>query len=541
MARSSSSFTFSLACATLVLLGGGVTPVSAQPATSTSSSGTATTAPKPRQYPELQEGLRLLVGKHDLPAASKKFEDAARRYPELPSASVLMYQVLSQLGQPADARRQLEEAIKANCNDPEPYIVLGNDALGSGRAAEATTDFEKAKRLLRVYTNAERKASMEEQVLSGMALLAENRGDWNEAEARLRDYLNFASDDLVAHARLARVLFWQGKAAEAYDHLKKAKQIDRDRARKYRTLEIFLTPEAVMAQYYDQFEGPKSTTGNAEKWFRAAVKNAPDDLRAREVVANWALENGKIAFAKEQAEAALRIEAAHPGGYPDPNMRRVLRGRVGLWEKDWAAAEKYFEQIVLEDPSKVVAGNDFTSNSLSVQDSVSVSSVTLRNDGTGMRSAAGEQVGNGTAMNHLATTPHFGERNYLALALVEQEDPAKKQRALDYAEINSNENKYNTDALSTLGWVHFRRHEFDQAKLALDKAIKGSGGKMDPDTAVYMAHVLYHQGNKWQAKEILDGILKEDRWFSMRPEAQQLYEKVKDAARPARAAPAKTP
>ena len=57
-----------------------------------------------------------------------------------------------------------------------------------------------------------------------------------------------------------------------------------------------------------------------------------------------------------------------------------------------------------------------------------------------------------------STIPNdFGARNNLALALVEQDDPAKKQRALDYAEANYRDNKDNPDALSTLGWVYFRR------------------------------------------------------------------------------------
>ena len=44
-------------------------------------------------------------------------------------------------------------------------------------------DFEKAKQLLAAYTNAERKGAMEQQMMSGIALVAEAREDWKEAEA----------------------------------------------------------------------------------------------------------------------------------------------------------------------------------------------------------------------------------------------------------------------------------------------------------------------------------------------------------------------
>ncbi len=272
-----------------------------------------------------------------------------------------------------------------------------------------------------------------------------------------------------------------------------------------------------MAEYYDSFEAEmKPPTENAERWFRAAIRIAKDDLPTRQVVATWGLEHGKIAFAKEQAEAALRIESSDPTKYSGSTVGRMLRGQVALWEKDWPEAEKYFEKIVVEDGSNIAA------------------------------------------------------RKNLALALVEQNDPAKRQRALACAEANYDDNNKNPDALSTLGWVHFRRGEFNDASRFLDRAAKATDravkaarekemdrnilisgglpprvqaidGKMDPDIATYVAHVLCHQDKKWQAKEILDTILKTDRAFSMRPEAEKLYEKVKDAKNPEGEPAAKTP
>ena len=46
------------------------------------------------------------------------------------------------------------------------------------------------------------------------------------------------------------------------------------------------------------------------KWFHLAVALAPNDLPARQMAATWALNYGDIDFAKEQAEAILRIEEA---------------------------------------------------------------------------------------------------------------------------------------------------------------------------------------------------------------------------------------
>jgi tetratricopeptide (TPR) repeat protein len=397
-----------------------------------------------------------------------------------------MYQILSQLNQPNAAKFELERAAHTTPSDPEPFVILGNLALSERRVAEATADYEKAQALLASYPNAARKKIIETQTLSGIAQVAEVWEDWIGAEARLRKFLQLAPDDLLAHQRLARSLFWQTKVQDAYTVLKEGKQIDRENAKKPGVREQFLTPEAIMAQFYEQYETSGSTTGNAELWYNGALKNAKDDLATRLEVAKWALgKKGKLNMVKDQAEAALRIEAADNALPPDQRkyagstVGRMLRGLVALWEKDWPEAEKYFEKIILESP------ND------------------------------------------------FGARNNIALALVEQNDLTKKKRALDYAEANYRDNKNNADALSTLGWVYFRRNEFDQAGLALDQAIKAAGGNLtNADTITYVAHILYHRDRKWETKALLEEILKSDRPFSMRPEAEKLYENVRDARKP---------
>ncbi len=207
MARSFLSFTLTLAAATLILSAAGARSASAQPAAPPTASPAA--APVQKTYPEAQQALDLLLKNRDYPGAIKKLEEASRRYPELPSAHVLMYNILAQMNQANAARSELDVATQATPSDPEPYVILGNIALQERRVAEATLDFDKAKQLLASYTNADRKAAMEQQTKSGIALLAESRQDWQTAETLLRDLLKVAPEDLVAHQRLARALFWQ--------------------------------------------------------------------------------------------------------------------------------------------------------------------------------------------------------------------------------------------------------------------------------------------------------------------------------------------
>ena len=169
--------------------------------------------------------------------------------------------------------------------------------------------------------------------------------------------------------------------------------------------------------------------------------------------------------------------------YSGSTAGHMLHGLIALRQKDWAAAEKNFQKALDDAP----------------QD--------------------------------------FPARNDLALALVEQDDAAKKQRALEVAEGNLRDNPNNPRALSTLGWVHFRRNDTDKAWLLVDRAMKASGGKTDPDIATYAAYILHQRQRDWDAMVILWDILHDDARFALRPEAQKLFEKVEDAERP-KAAPA---
>jgi tetratricopeptide (TPR) repeat protein len=486
MAYSLRSSSFALITTTVIVLAAAATPAFAQPMLPAMPSAT----PKPKQYPELKEALQRLK---ELGTGPLWSSGPQRPNPELPSAHVLMYQILSEMNQTNAARFELEVAVHEGRSDPEPYVILGNLALSERRIAEAAMDFDKSQALLKAYTNAGRKGAIELQILSGIAQVAEFREDWKEAETGLRAFLEKSPKDLLARQRLARCLFWQNKVQEAYKVLKDAKALDRENAAKPGGREQFSTPEAIMAGYYDQVEGCGSTTGSAETWYKAALRKAPNDLPTRLEVAMWALSHGTLDLVKEQADAALKIEAADNAlpekdrKYSRSSVGRMLRGLIALWEKDWLTAEKYFQTVVLEDPNDLVA------------------------------------------------------RNNLALALVEQDDPAKKQRALDYAKANYGDRNSTSDALWTLSWVYYRRGAFDLAGLAVEQAVKATKYKVtNADAATYLAHILIHQDKKWQAKEILDSALNAGLPFSMRPEAKKLYEKVKDAKDPEATPAAKT-
>ncbi len=150
-----------------------------------------------------------------------------------------------------------------------------------------------------------------------------------------------------------------------------------------------------------------------------------------------------------------------------------------MWAKDWPAAKDYFQQLWIEAPAD----------------------------------------------------PRV--KNNLALALVELGD---KDRALNLAFDNYRSNKdsdLGAEVGATLLWVCFKADKFEQAEQAKDFVLQKSGGRVnDPNTITYLCHVLYHDGNKAQAKQILKPLIDSNRPFSMKPEALKLYDLVKDEPAP---------
>jgi tetratricopeptide (TPR) repeat protein len=90
-------------------------------------------------------------------------------------------------------------------------------------------------------------------------------------------------------------------------------------------------------------------------------------------------------------------------------------------------------------------------------------------------------------------------------------------------------------AASGMAKVAEAREDWQEAEARLRDLLKLT--PEDLDMHQRLANALFAQGKKWQAKEILEGILNGDKPFSMRQEARDLYEKVKDAKKP-EAAPA---
>lgn len=290
-----------------------------------------------QQIPEVTDAIELFR-RRDFNGALDLLKKAVEKNKDLPPAQVILAQFFAQANVPAGVRRSLEQAVALHPDDPEAYVILGDWDFRQGGITEAGLLFREAEGVLAKFQGSERrKAILEPRVQAGLAAVAEARGYWPTAQEHLEAWLKLDPKSAVAMQRLGRAKFEQKDAVGALEMLRKAKEAD----------PTVLTPEARLAQFYEQFGDPT----NAAKWMGHALKAAPEDLNTRLVATQWALETGKVDEAQTHAAEAMRLR-------PDSLEAMILRGVVALFKKDYANAELYFENVVRISPANFAAKNN---------------------------------------------------------------------------------------------------------------------------------------------------------------------------------------
>jgi tetratricopeptide (TPR) repeat protein len=345
----------------------------------------------------------------------------------------------------------LEQAGVDAPYDPESYAILAGIELNRADLSKAESLLEKAKELMsKGQLSDRRKPGLQRQIDFGFATLAEVRKDWPSAQKVWEEILKINPKDTIATTRLAHCLFRQKDVDGALKVLREAAKSNPK----------MVAPEALIAQIYQQ----DGDVENMDKWMDAAVKANPKNVATRIAAGYAALTQGRLDDVRAHAVAAAQID---PKSYDSV----VLRGLVSVFQKDFMAAELFFE----------------------------------------------------TALQQLPNS--FPISNNLALALAEQDGKGKKERALEIAETNIKKYPRSPNAASTYGWVLYRLGRVDDAEKALRNAVNGS---ISVDTAYYVARVMVDQGHKDEAIKILQSVSNDKTSLSMyRQEAKELLESLK--------------
>lgn len=206
---------------------------------------------------------------------------------------------------------------------------------------------------------------------------------------------------------------------------------------------------------------------NAKRYMKMALDAKPNDIKTHLYAGQWALETGQLKEAQDEAKKALEMD-------PKSLDAKILSGVIALFQKNYGDAEKFFEAAHTQSPGSFAASNN------------------------------------------------------LALALIEQADEAKRDRAEQYAQNNmqqyGRDARVAAEAASTYGWVAYKRGKLDEAQKAFEAAI--SGGAVSADTAYYIAKLSLDRSREPQAKQWLEIALKSAGPFMMRQEAQAMADKL---------------
>ncbi len=260
---------------------------------------------------------------------------ARRANAEVLPAEVILAELYFRDNQVAQARAALEQAAAADPRCPQTYLLIAGLALAEGRATEAEVLFEKAHTLAATagYSEAARKR-FEADACAGLATIAERRGDWAAAAARLSAWITFRPNDGQVRWRLVRARFHLGKRDKLQEELQQARKDDPT-----------LDPPALMiARLYTETNELKK----AGEWVEYATQTAPRDPAAQLGAALWYLEHDQPERAPVHAEVAAKLD---PASAPI----KEARGLIAWHLRNYPEAERIFQELVVESPGNAAA------------------------------------------------------------------------------------------------------------------------------------------------------------------------------------------
>lgn len=288
------------------------------------------------RYADVDEAIKRFNNRDPL-GAQQFLEAALRKNPKLPPVDLLLAKMYILSGDSASALASLEKTAAENPADPEPYLILGDQAISGGQTIQAEALYEKSLDLIDGFQgNEKRKRSFIIRARTGRSLVAERRKDWTTAAADLAALLKVDPDNAAAHYRLGRALFMQKKFQEGNAEFAKAAQLDKN----------LPNPSVAAALLYEQL-GMRS---EAKAAFETAVKANRDDAKTLNAYAQWLLTTGDVSRA-EQALAAARRAA------PEDLDTLILSGVTARIGKKMKPAEDYFVAALRLSPANAAVIN----------------------------------------------------------------------------------------------------------------------------------------------------------------------------------------
>lgn len=288
------------------------------------------------RYADVKNAIER-YGNRDFVAARTFLETAKRKNPKLPPVAVMLAKLHGLAGNSKAVRPALEDCITEAPDDPEPYLILAEDAIRGNRTIEADALFDKAVKLMQEYdANAKRKRDFVIRAYSGRTRIAQARRKWDQAASDLDELLKVDPENAAA-------LFAQGQIMFVVDPPKAREGLAAfDKARKIN--EKLDHPYVAAGKTFES----QGKTAEAMQYYEGAYKAAPNDESVIVAYGQGLLKDGKVDEAKKVLEAGAKQNA-------DSANIWLLRGVAARMERDAEAARKNFLRTVSLAPTNSVA------------------------------------------------------------------------------------------------------------------------------------------------------------------------------------------
>jgi Tfp pilus assembly protein PilF len=282
------------------------------------------------KYPDVDEAIKRFNNR-DVPGARQFLEAANRKDSSLPPVDLTLAKMFLVSGNAGAGQASLEKTVMDNPADPEAYLILADQSTQAGHTIESEALYEKALAMIDKFDgNAKRKRNFVIRARNGHSIVAERRKNWPTTVDDLQALLQVDPDNAMAHYRLGRALFMQGKSKEGYDQFVKASELDKE----------MLNPYVASALVYEQL----GKRPEAQKAFDRAVAANKSDVKVLTSYANWLLQTGDENKAESVLADARKIE-------PENLEVLSLSGVAARMAKKMKPAEDYFMAALRLSPS----------------------------------------------------------------------------------------------------------------------------------------------------------------------------------------------
>jgi len=296
--------------------------------------GDSVSRPGDARYSDIAEAIQRFRNRDQL-SARTFLERAVQKNPKLPPVGVLMAKLQLLSGNAQAVRPALEQAVQDDsATDPEPYLLLAEEALNGQRTIEADALFNRAVDLIEDYdANAKRKRNFKIRAYKGSAVIAQRRQNWEKAEADLRALLEEDPDSAVAWNSLGQVLFMyqdDDKDREGFQALTKAKSLNDE----------LPSPYVSAALLYNR----NGKTARAMEAFEQAYRQSGSEASTLIPYAQALMQAGQL----DKAEGILERARSVAG---DSHAAWLLSGVEARMSGDTQQAEQYLMQALSLAPS----------------------------------------------------------------------------------------------------------------------------------------------------------------------------------------------